>query len=60
VKPSNILFTEDGVLKLADFGFARTFGSPLGTYSPQVVTLWYRAPEILLGDLAYSSAVDMV
>jgi cyclin-dependent kinase len=47
------------VLKLADFGLARSFGIPLRVYSHEVVTLWYRAPEILLGSKQYSTAIDM-
>jgi len=46
-------------LKLADFGLARAFGVPLRTYTHEVVTLWYRAPEILLGGRQYSTGVDM-
>lgn len=46
-------------IKLADFGLARTFGLPLKSYTHEVVTLWYRAPEILLGQKVYSTAVDM-
>ena len=36
-------------LKVGDFGLAREYGSPLKNYTPVVVTLWYRAPELLLG-----------
>lgn len=50
LKPSNLLVdTEGTVLKIADFGLARTFGLPLKSYTHEVVTLWYRAPEVLLG-----------
>lgn len=49
LKPQNILIDKSGVVKLADFGLARAFGLPLRTYTHEVVTLWYRAPEILLG-----------
>jgi serine/threonine protein kinase len=45
--------------KLADFGLARTFELPLVTYTNEVVTLWYRAPEILLGESHYTPAVDV-
>lgn len=59
LKPQNILIEKDGVLKLADFGLARAFGIPLRTYTHEVVTLWYRSPEILLGSRHYSTAVDI-
>lgn len=59
LKPQNLLIDQHGMLKLADFGLARAFGVPLRTYTHEVVTLWYRAPEILLGSKHYSTAVDM-
>jgi len=59
LKPANLLLDEKGTLKLADFGLARTFGVPLRTFTHEVVTLWYRAPEILLGTKLYSLGVDM-
>ncbi|CCW59943.1 unnamed protein product [Phytomonas sp. EM1] len=59
LKPANILLTQNGVLKLADFGLARAFQVPMHTYTHEVVTLWYRAPEILLGEKHYAPAVDM-
>ncbi|XP_066093562.1 cyclin-dependent kinase 3 isoform X2 [Saccopteryx bilineata] len=58
LKPQNLLINELGAIKLADFGLARAFGVPLRTYTHEVVTLWYRAPEILLGSKFYSTAVD--
>jgi serine/threonine protein kinase len=48
-----------GILKVADFGLAREYGSPLRQLTPLVVTLWYRAPELLLGQKEYSTAIDM-
>ncbi|PWN91441.1 putative Cdk1-cyclin-dependent kinase 1 [Acaromyces ingoldii] len=59
LKPQNLLIDKDGNLKLADFGLARAFGIPLRTYTHEVVTLWYRAPEVLLGSRHYSTAIDM-
>ncbi|XP_008580676.1 PREDICTED: cyclin-dependent kinase 3 isoform X1 [Galeopterus variegatus] len=59
LKPQNLLISEMGAIKLADFGLARVFGVPLRTYTHEVVTLWYRAPEILLGSKFYSTAVDV-
>jgi serine/threonine protein kinase len=46
-------------LKIADFGLARTYSIPLKPYTHEVVTLYYRAPEILLGSVEYSPAIDM-
>jgi len=45
--------------QIADFGLARAFCIPLRSYTHEVVTLWYRAPEILLGQRKYGLAVDM-
>ncbi|CAD6884560.1 unnamed protein product [Tilletia controversa] len=59
LKPQNLLIDKEGNLKVADFGLARAFGIPLRTYTHEVVTLWYRAPEVLLGSRHYSTAIDM-
>lgn len=59
LKPANILVTADNSIKIADFGLARAFLVPMQTYTHEVVTLWYRAPEILLGDPHYAPAVDL-
>ena len=60
LKPSNLLINGDEhQIKIADFGLARTMGLPLKSYTHEVVTLWYRAPEVLLGSKIYSTAIDM-
>ena len=58
LKPQNLLVTSDGQIKLADFGLARAFSLPVKTYTHEVVTLWYRAPEVLLGQKQYSTPLD--
>ncbi|KAK4054249.1 hypothetical protein OIV83_001275 [Microbotryomycetes sp. JL201] len=59
LKTSNLLMNNRGQIKVADFGLARTYGDPLGDMTQLVVTLWYRAPELLFGATEYSTAVDM-
>ncbi|XP_046553756.1 cyclin-dependent kinase 1-like [Haliotis rubra] len=59
LKPQNLLIDSKGTIKLADFGLARAFGIPVRVYTHEVVTLWYRAPEILLGSPRYSTPVDV-
>lgn len=59
LKPDNMLFLEDGTMKLADFGLARMYGTPKKRLSPEAITLWYKPPELLLGAYEYSSAADM-
>jgi cyclin-dependent kinase 10 len=60
LKLSNILYDGFGRVKLADFGLARQTGFPMEiSMTPKVVTLWYRAPELLLGCDSYSSAIDL-
>ncbi|XP_063324848.1 cyclin-dependent kinase-like 2 [Pelmatolapia mariae] len=61
IKPENILISQEGVVKVCDFGFARTVasiseGSVLTDY---VATRWYRAPELLVGDIKYGKPVDV-
>ncbi|PIA15766.1 Cdc2l1 protein [Coemansia reversa NRRL 1564] len=59
LKTSNLLMASGGALRVADFGLARKYSSPLGHMTGLVVTLWYRAPELLMGEKQYSTAVDM-
>jgi serine/threonine protein kinase len=59
LKPQNLLINQVGFIKLADFGLARAFTIPLRNYTHEVITLWYRPPEILLGSKFYSLAIDM-
>jgi len=59
IKPNNLLIAADGEVKLADFGLARSFGDPGRAMSTQVITRWYRPPELLLDVSFYSGAVDI-
>lgn len=59
LKPHNLLLDSKGIIKLADFGLARAFGIPVRPYTHEVVTLWYRAPEVLLNSERYSTSLDM-
>lgn len=59
LKPQNLLINTRGQLKLADFGLARAFGIPVNTFSNEVVTLWYRAPDVLLGSRQYNTSIDI-
>nr|XP_002131308.1 negative regulator of the PHO system [Ciona intestinalis] len=59
LKPQNLLLSDLGELKLADFGLARAKSIPTNTYSNEVVTLWYRPPDVLLGSRNYTTSLDM-
>ena len=59
LKPQNILVAKDGTLKIADFGLARCFTPNARPLTIEVITRWYRAPEILLGSNSYTCAVDL-
>ncbi|MES1904843.1 MAG: Cyclin-Dependent Kinase 7 [Paramarteilia canceri] len=59
LKPDNLLISSKGVLKLADFGLARYYGKEYYTMTCQVVTRWYRPPELLFGAVKYSDSVDI-
>mmetsp|Transcript_82507 Transcript_82507/g.145618 ORF Transcript_82507/g.145618 Transcript_82507/m.145618 type:complete len:423 (-) Transcript_82507:64-1332(-) len=59
LKPQNILVDGEDFLKIADFGMARAFNLPIPKYTHEVVTTWYRSPEILFGCEEYSTGVDV-
>ncbi|CAH8872011.1 unnamed protein product [Trichobilharzia szidati] len=59
IKPENILISRSGVVKLCDFGFARTLAAPGEVYTDYVATRWYRAPELLVGDTKYGRPIDI-
>ena len=59
LKTSNLLYNSAGKLAVCDFGLARKYEEPIRAYTPTVVTLYYRSPELLLGAQTYSTGVDM-
>ncbi|KFY14499.1 hypothetical protein V491_06025, partial [Pseudogymnoascus sp. VKM F-3775] len=59
IKPNNLLIAADGMVKLADFGLARAFADPYKQMTSNVITRWYRPPELLFGARHYSGAVDI-
>lgn len=59
LKPQNLLINDLGELKLADFGLARAKSVPSKTFSNEVVTLWYRPPDVLMGSTEYTTSIDI-
>ncbi|XP_046392350.1 cyclin-dependent kinase 1-B [Ischnura elegans] len=59
LKPQNLLIDGKGTIKIADFGLGRAFGIPVRIYTHEVVTLWYRSPEVLLGASRYACPIDI-
>lgn len=60
LKPTNLLYSNKGILKICDFGMARKFGHVTNhNFTKNVVTLWYRAPELLLGEQCYTNKIDI-
>jgi len=59
IKPNNLLIAADGEVKLADFGLARNFADPMRPMTSNVITRWYRPPELLFGARHYSGTVDI-
>jgi cyclin-dependent kinase len=59
LKPQNLLINSENKIKICDFGLARGYGVPVKTYTNEVVTLWYRPPDILLGNKIYDISCDI-
>lgn len=59
LKPANLLLNRSGILKLADFGLARSFAMDVSALKHEIITVWYRGPELLLGEVDYSTEVDL-
>eukprot|EP01084_Bolivina_argentea_P234990 395552_1 len=59
LKTSNLLLSNNGTLKICDFGMSRPFSYPSRSYTNYVVTLWYRSPELLLAADKYGPPIDV-
>ena len=59
LKPQNLLISKEGILKIGDFGLARDFGIPVRSFTHEVVTLQYRAPDILMGSKDFITSADI-
>jgi serine/threonine protein kinase len=59
LKPGNLMFTHGGILKIIDFGLSTDYPPDFGEMISQVVTIWYKAPELCFGSRYYGPAIDM-
>ena len=59
LKPDNLLLDKNGILKIGDFGLATNYGQDNRVMTTQVITRWYRPPELLFGIKHYNWSVDI-